>query len=301
MRYLTFFEYLEFSKSNAMIATRPTQCSYMSKFAAALNAIDPLYLSTQMECTSIVSDPVLDQELAAAVRHSSVNHSFELKKMMRHKVPLLFVVEFLGAPDKSTTLPTRSEIAQRWLTPRSGRLNYHMAIKDRLFYALLLIFSLSVISAVVFSVLVHALFGMWSVIGLLTVSVFTLIADVGSWWQLRGSVANLNAVAALGNPLAEKVRGHIAVQKDPRTVLSRIEPSQAHLLTHWSNFELRAILSTTGAVRKQLLSSVPPTFNQTQRRWATHGSYPGYLIHMVWEMFPVAWKKEVKALHRRLQ
>lgn len=268
----------------------------MSQLAAELNAIDASYLPTQGEWAQIVSDPLLDQELAAAVRHSGVNHAFELKKLIRHKVPLLFLVEFLGAPDKSSTAPTRSQIAQRWLCPQSGRLNYHSGIKDRLFYALLIVFITAVASAVVFSVLVEGLFGMWSVIGLLTISVFTLIADVGSWWQLRQSVATLNA-ATLGNPLAEKVRDQIAVHKDARKMLSNIEPSQAHLLAHWSNFELRVILSTNGAVRRKLLSAVPPTFLQRQRRWATHSSYPGYLMHMIWEMFPLAWKKDLKNFH----
>lgn len=271
----------------------------MSQLAKELDKIDSSYTATQPEFNEIVSDPILDQELAAAVRHSGVEHSNELKKMLRHKVPLLFVVEFLGAPEKSTTLPTRSDIAQRWLNPHS-RAGYQSGVKERLFYALLIVFVVAVLSAVAFSVLVEGLFGMWSVIGLLTIAVFTVIADVSSWWRLRASITHLGAVATLGNPLAEKVREKIAPHKDARKSLSHIEPSQAHLLAHWSNYELRAILSTQGVVRKQLLYSVPPTFIQMQQRWATHSSYPAYLMRMLWEMLPWAWKRQIKVLHARL-
>lgn len=272
----------------------------MSKFFDQLTTIDSSYVKSQSGYDQIVSDPLLDQELAAAVRHSATEHEFELKKLLRRKIPLLFLIEFLGAPEKSTTLPTRQHIAQRWLKPYENREQYTSGYKDRIFYILLLFFVVSLTVAIVFNMLVESLFGMWSVIGLLTIAVFTLIADGTSWWNLRFATANLSPkLTTVGNALSEKARLLLA-QEEPRRALSHVEPSQAHLLTHWSASELRSILSARGEVRKRMLVSVAPTFSQVQRMWATRCSYPLYLMHMLGEVFPSAWKFSVKKLHHQM-
>lgn len=270
----------------------------MSKFYHELNAIDPSYLQSQF-WDDVVSDTVLDHELAAAVRHTYASHPSHLRKLMRQKMPVLFLVEFLGAPEKSTTLPTREQIFQRWTNPKTTRTNYTGA-KERGFYALLWFFVLSVLAAVAFSVLAYGLFGVWSVIGLLTIILFALIADVASWWRMRLAVPTLANVSFGGNTLAEKVREKMAAKKDLRKGLSYIEPSEAHLLTHWSGYELRAILSADEKLRKDLLGSVPPSFTQMQLRWATQYSYPAYLTHVMVEVVPYVWMYSIKRLNRRL-
>lgn len=270
----------------------------MSKFYDELNAIDPSYLKSQ-SLDSVVSDSVLDHELAAAVRHTYANHPSQLRKLMRQKMPVLFLVEFLGAPEKSTTLPTREQIFQRWAMPKSNRPNYSGA-KERGFYLLLWFFLTSVLAAVAFSVLAYGLFGIWSAIGLLTIILFALISDVSSWWRMRLTAPTLANISFGGNTLAEKVREKIAAKKDVRKGLSHIEPSEAHLLTHWSGYELRAILSEKEHARKALLGSVPPSFAQMQLRWATQYSYPVYLAHAMMEVVPYMWMRSVKRLNRRL-
>lgn len=272
----------------------------MSKFYQELNTIDSHYLQSQsLDEGDIESDSLLDHELAAAVRHTYASRPSDLKKLMRHKMPLLFLVEFLGAPEKSSTWSTREQILQRWIAPQTARPNYTGA-KERAFYMLLWVFAASVLSAVVFSVIAYGLFGVWSVIGLLTIILFAVISDVSSWWRLRLSVPTVASVSVGGNTLAEKVREAIAAKKDLRKSLSYVEPSEAHLLTHWNGYELRALLSADETMRKMMWRSVPPSFAQMQLHWATQCSYPLYLLHMMMEVFPYAWMWAVYKLNRRL-
>lgn len=271
----------------------------MSQFYQELNAIDSTYLKSQNLVGEVVSDVALDGDLAAAVRHSSAQHNSELKYLLGLNLPFLFLVEFLGAPEKSSTLPTRMQIFQRWKTP-TARPTYIVANKERAFYMFVLLFGVSVAAAIVFSIFAQPLFGMWSVIGLLTVALFALIADVSSWWNIRLSLPTVASVSTGGNTLSERVREKIAEKKDLRKGLSFIEPSEAHLLTHWSGYELRALLSANPTMRKQMMHSLPPSFTQMQMFWATHCSYPMYLAHMVVSVFPYAWVLALKKLNKRL-
>lgn len=271
----------------------------MSQFFQELNAIDSAYLKSQGLIDEVVSDASLDGDLAAAVRHTSAQHASELRWLLRRNIPLPFLVEFLGAPEKSSTLPTRMQIFQRWDAP-TNRPTYVAAHKDRIFYMFVLLFGLSIAAAVVFSIFVQPLFGVWSVIGLLTVSLFALIADGGSWWNLRLSSPTLASVSTGGNTLSERVREKLAEKKDLRKGLSFIEPSEAHLLTHWSGYELRAILSAKPVLRKKMMRALPPSFAQLQKFWATQYSYPMYLAHMIVSVFPYAWLLPLNKLNKRL-
>ena len=282
-----------------MLAPFPSIRYCMSQFCQELNAIDSTYVKSQDLIEEVVSDASLDGDLAAAVRHSNAQHNAELRWLLKRNLPLLFLVEFLGAPEKSSTLPTRMQIFQRWNTPTT-RPTYIAANKDRVFYLFVLLFGLSIAAAIVFSIFVQPLFGMWSAIALLTVALFALIADVASWWNLRLSSPTVASVSTGGNTLSERVRETLAGKKDLRKGLSFIEPSEAHLLTHWSGYELRAILSAKPAARKKMFHALAPSFTQMQMFWATQCSYPLYLAHMIVSVFPYSWSLHLKKLNKRL-
>lgn len=247
----------------------------------------------------MVFDASLDGDLASAVRHSNAQHTSELHYLLKRNIPLLFLVEFLGAPEKSSTLPTRMQVFQRWKTPTT-RPTYISATKEQTFYLFVLLFGLSVAAAIVFSIFAQPLFGVWGAIALLTLALFALIADGASWWNLRLSSPMVATISTGGNTLSERVRETIANKKDLHKGLSFIEPSEAHLLTHWSGYELRALLSASPSLRKQLMHSLPPSFAQMQLFWATQCSYPMYLIHMIVSVFPYAWALPLKKLNKRL-
>lgn len=257
-----------------------------------LNAIDPNYLRAQPLPNEIEGNDHLQNTLASAVRHASASHPSEIRWLLRDKVPFVFLVEFLGASE--TTSPTRGDIAKRWLEP-GHRPHYRSAAMDRVFYIFGCLFVAGIVAGVGATVMGVRVFNAASVIGLLTIALFALLADASSWWKQKNTPPILAPWDNTSiNSLSHTVLSALFADPNSQPVVS---PSTAQLFTHLSSYELRLVCLTTPRQRVQWMKQCPPTFRQMQHTAAWRRSYIGYVAQSCVWLRPYAWKRLVENLN----
>lgn len=282
-----------------------------------LASFDASYISSPIDFKKRIKNLNGAQSLAKLYNaltemQKRVSVSAEFTDLLKRKVPVELLIEYIGAPEVDAEIETKSVIYNR-LSKNHQRPTYHETFKDKVGYMIgYAAFAASftfgaATTATLFLPSTHPISEFAHAMGNLAPSVLksfvpqgnaiynnakefslALFASIGlysvytQWTKGRSAPVELNSrIAKSSNSLAEEFYSYNSHKQVINTTLEGLTTADKHLLSHLSPYEIRTILTSTPEVAKEILDAVRPSFAQRENAFASNESYFSFIGHMM--------------------